>query len=156
MKSGWVERDAQALVDRYGQQGIGPDLAHRIYSTRLLGRDPKLVLHGGGNTSVKTRMPDLLGETVEVLCVKGSGGDMATLEPASLPAVRLDRLRKLRARAALNDPDIVKVQREELLGPGAPDPSGQTLLHALLPHQIVDHTHANAVLQPVGPPDGPP
>src|SRR4051812_50032290 len=86
MKSGWVERDAQALVDCYGQQGIGQDLALRIYTTRLLGRDPKLVLHGGGNTSVKTVMPDLLGEAVEVLCVKGSGGDMASLEPPSLPA----------------------------------------------------------------------
>src|SRR4051794_41809321 len=104
MKSGWVERDAQALVDRYGQQGIGPDLAHRIYSTRLLGRDPKLVLHGGGNTSVKTRMPDLLGETVEVLCVKGSGGDMATLEPASLPAGRLDPPPQPRAPEAARDP----------------------------------------------------
>ena len=155
MKSGWVERDAQALVDRYGQQGIGPDLAHRIYSTRLLGRDPKLVLHGGGNTSVKTRMPDLLGETVEVLCVKGSGGDMATLEPASLPAVRLDRLRKLRAREALNDPDMVKVQRENLLDPVAPNPSVETLLHAFLPHKFVDHTHATAVLSLVDQPDGP-
>jgi rhamnose utilization protein RhaD (predicted bifunctional aldolase and dehydrogenase)/NAD(P)-dependent dehydrogenase (short-subunit alcohol dehydrogenase family) len=154
MKSGWVERDAQALVDRYGQQGIGQDLALRIYTTRLLGRDPKLVLHGGGNTSVKTVMPDLLGEAVEVLCVKGSGGDMASLEPPSLPAVRLDRLRKLRTRQSLSDPDMVKVQRENLLDPGAPNPSVETLLHAFLPHKFVDHTHATAVLSLVDQPDG--
>ena len=90
MKSGWVERDALTLVDRYARQGVGSDLALRIYTSRLLGRDPKLVLHGGGNTSVKTTVRDLLGEEVEVLCVKGSGGDLAAIEPAGLPAVRLD------------------------------------------------------------------
>jgi rhamnose utilization protein RhaD (predicted bifunctional aldolase and dehydrogenase) len=79
MKSGWVERDAQTMVDRYARQGIGSDLALRIYTSRLLGREPKLVLHGGGNTSVKTRLRDLLGEEVEVLCVKGSGGDLAAI-----------------------------------------------------------------------------
>src|SRR3984893_17991995 len=99
MKSGGVEADAQALVDQYERMRIGRDLALRVYTTRLLGRDPNLVLHGGGNTSLKTTMSDLLGEEVAVLCVKGSGSDMAAIEPAGLPAVRLDRLRKLRARA---------------------------------------------------------
>src|ERR1700730_18900535 len=105
MKSGWVDRDARAIVDRYARQGIGSDLALRIYSTRLLGREPKLVLHGGGNTSVKTKLRDLIGEEVEVLCVKGSGGDMAAIEPAGLPAVRLDRLRQLRGPGALSHGD---------------------------------------------------
>src|SRR5437588_4088378 len=90
MKSGWAESDAQAIVERYRQQGVAPDVALCIYGTRLIGRDPKLVLHGGGNTSVKTFAKDLLGEAVEVLCVKGSGADMATIEPAGLPAVRLE------------------------------------------------------------------
>src|SRR6186713_3323323 len=98
MQSGYVERDSQAMVDRYARDGVGTDLALRVYTSRLLGRDPKLVLHGGGNTSVKTVMPDLLGEDVDVLCIKGSGADMAAIEPSGLPAVRLDRLRKLRAR----------------------------------------------------------
>ena len=105
MKSGWVDKEAQALVDRYARDGVGRDLALRVYTTRLLGRDPKLVLHGGGNTSVKTTMADLLGEEVEALCVKGSGADMATIEPAGLAVVRLDRLRKLRSRGALGDAD---------------------------------------------------
>src|SRR5882724_4796957 len=73
MKSEWVDRDVRATIDRYGQQGFGADLAQRIYTTRLLGRERSLVLHGGGNTSVKIVMNDLLGEQVEVLCVKGSG-----------------------------------------------------------------------------------
>jgi rhamnose utilization protein RhaD (predicted bifunctional aldolase and dehydrogenase) len=154
MKSGWVERDAQAMVDRYVRQGIGPDLAMRIYSTRLLGREPKLVLHGGGNTSVKTRLHDLIGEEVEVLCVKGSGGDMAAIETAGLPAVRLDRLRKLRTRTALSDEDMVRIQRENLLDPMAPNPSVETLLHAFLPHKFIDHTHSTAVLSLIDQPDG--
>ena len=89
-----------------------------------------------------------------MLCVKGSGSDMAAIEPAGLPAVRLDRLRKLRARAALTDEDMVRVQRENLLEPAAPNPSVETLLHAFLPHKFVDHTHANAILSLVDQPDG--
>src|ERR1700736_5574932 len=154
MKSGWVERDARAIVDRYARQGIGSDLALRIYTTRLLGREPKLVLHGGGNTSVKTELRDLIGEEVEVLCVQGSGGDMAAIEPAGLPAVRLDRLRKLRARSALSDEDMVRIQRENLLDPMAPNPSVETLLHAFLPHKFVDHTHSTAVLSLIDQPNG--
>ena len=150
MKSAWVESDAQATIARYAEHG---DLALRVYSTRLLGRDPKLVLHGGGNTSVKTHAPDLLGEEVAVLCVKGSGADMADIEPRGLPAVRLDPLLKLRARNALSDEEMVRVQRANLIDPMAPNPSVETLLHAFLPHRFVDHTHANAVLSLVDQPD---
>src|SRR6266545_7097803 len=117
MKSGWVDRDAQALIDRYAGSGIGSDLTLRVYTTRLLGREPKLVLHGGGNTSVKIRVRDLLGEEVEVLCVKGSGWDMARIEPAGLPAVRLDPLKTLRSRAALADEEMVRIQRALLIDP---------------------------------------
>jgi rhamnose utilization protein RhaD (predicted bifunctional aldolase and dehydrogenase)/NAD(P)-dependent dehydrogenase (short-subunit alcohol dehydrogenase family) len=155
MKSGWVDRDAQGLVDLYAKQSIGPDLAVRVYTTRLLGQDPKLVLHGGGNTSVKTRMRDLLGEDAEVLCVKGSGWDMGTIEPAGLPAVRLAPLRKLRALPALSDEDMVRVQRANLIDPMAPNPSVETLLHAFVPAKFVDHTHSTAVLSLVDQPNGP-
>jgi rhamnose utilization protein RhaD (predicted bifunctional aldolase and dehydrogenase) len=88
----WLDSEAEAFVECYAAKSIGRDLALRVYTTRLLGQDPRLVLHGGGNTSVKTRMPDLLGEEVAVLCVKGSGWDMACIEPAGLPAVRLEPL----------------------------------------------------------------
>jgi rhamnose utilization protein RhaD (predicted bifunctional aldolase and dehydrogenase)/NAD(P)-dependent dehydrogenase (short-subunit alcohol dehydrogenase family) len=154
MKSGWVEADAQALVDQYARMRIGRELALRVYTTRLLGRDPHLVLHGGGNTSVKTTMPDLLGEAVEAICVKRSGADMATIEPAGLPALRLDRLRKLRMRKSLSDEEMVRVQRENLLDPMAPNPSVEIFLHTFLPHRYVDHTHANAVLSLVDQPAG--
>src|SRR5437588_1030485 len=154
MKSGWVERDALAIVDRYAAQGVSRDLALRIYTTRLLGGDPRLVLHGGGNTSVKTVLPDLLGEAVEALAIKGSGADMATIEPAGLPALRLDRLRKLRARASLGDADMVRIMRENLLDPIAPNPSVEIFSHAFLPHKFVDHTHATAVLSLTDQPDG--
>ncbi len=154
MKSRWVDGDAQAAVDHYAKLGIGSDLALRVYTTRLLGQDPQLVLHGGGNTSVKTRMPDLVGEETEVLCVKGSGADMGTIEPAGLPAVRLAPLRKLRAFDTLADDELVRIQRANLIDPTAPNPSVEILLHAFMPHTFVDHTHANAVLSLVDQPNG--
>src|SRR6202030_4158484 len=126
MKSLWSKADAKAIVEHYGAAGISGDVALRVYTSRLLGGDPRLVLHGGGNTSVKTVLPDLLGEPAEVLCVKGSGWDMANIEPPGLPAVRLAPIRKLRERAALSDEDMVKIQRANLLDPGAPNPSVDT------------------------------
>jgi rhamnose utilization protein RhaD (predicted bifunctional aldolase and dehydrogenase)/NAD(P)-dependent dehydrogenase (short-subunit alcohol dehydrogenase family) len=155
MQSRWRDHDAEAMVARYADRGVGRDLALRVYTSRLLGSDPKLVLHGGGNTSVKTRLPDLLGAEVEVLCVKGSGGDMAVIEPAGLPAVRLEPLRTLLAtRDGLSDEAMVAFQRANLLDPMAPNPSVETLLHAFVPHKYVDHTHATAVLSLVDQPHG--
>ena len=154
MQSRWVDRDAKAAVDRYRASGVAPELALRVYTTRLLGDDPKLVLHGGGNTSVKTRMRDLAGDEIDVMCIKGTGADMATIEPAGMPAVRLDMLRKLRALNELSDEDMLRVQRASLLDPTAPSPSLELLLHAFVPHAFVDHTHANAVLSLVDQPDG--
>ena len=162
MKSAWADRDAEAAVARYAdvprqefaREEFAKDLALRVYTTRLLGADPKLVLHGGGNTSVKTRLADLNGDATEVLCVKGSGWDMATIEPPGLPAVRLEPLRKLRARDALSDEDMVRLQRANLIDPAAPNPSVETLLHAFLPHKFVDHTHSTAVLSLTDQPDG--
>ena len=154
MKSAWATSDADAAVDRYAREGVPRELALRVYTTRLLGQNPKLVLHGGGNTSVKLRMNDLNGDEVDVLCVKGSGWDMGTIEPAGLPAVRLDALKKLRRRDALSDEDMVRVQRANLIDPAAPNPSVETLLHAFLPHAFVDHTHSTAVLSLTDQPDG--
>lgn len=154
MQSRWVDREAELSVARYAESGVGADLALRVYTTRLLGQEPKLVLHGGGNTSLKTRMRDLNGQHTEVLCVKGSGWDMAAIEPAGLPAVRLQPLRALRSRASLCDEEMVKLQRVNLIDPGSPNPSVETLLHAFLPHTFIDHTHASAVLSLTDQPDG--
>ena len=154
MKSAWVDRDAQAMVAEGAAAGIDRDFALRIYTTRLLGRDPKLVLHGGGNTSLKTRMRDRLDEEGEVLRVKGSGADMATIAPAGFSAVRLLPMRKLRALDAIGDIDLVAIERANLIDAGAPNPSVEMMLHAFLPHKFVDHTHANAVLSIIDQPDG--
>ncbi len=154
MKSQWNDIAAREMVEGYAAQGVGPDIALRVYTTRLLGRDPFLVLHGGGNTSVKTRLSDDLGEEHDVIAVKGSGADMADIEPWGLPAVRLEPLRRLRALDALSDEAMVNLQRLNLLDSTAPNPSVETLLHAFLPHKFVDHTHAAAVLSLVDQPDG--
>ena len=154
MESLWNEDDAARCVAHYAGQGIAETLALRVYTTRLLGGDPRLVLHGGGNTSLKTRMTDLAGEELEVLCVKGSGWDMAAIEPAGIPALRLAPLRRLQSLDALADTDMVNVLRGNLLDAEAPNPSVETLLHAFLPQQFVDHTHANAVLAVADQPDG--
>jgi rhamnose utilization protein RhaD (predicted bifunctional aldolase and dehydrogenase)/NAD(P)-dependent dehydrogenase (short-subunit alcohol dehydrogenase family) len=154
MDSGWNDRDAGLLVERYARDSIGADMALRVYTTRLLGGVPALVQHGGGNSSVKTQVRDLVGEKIDVLCVKGSGWDMATIEPAGLPAVRLAPLRRLRAWDALPDEEMVRIQRACLVDPMAPNPSVETLLHAFLPHKFVDHTHATAVLSLTNQPDG--
>src|SRR5215469_13813037 len=136
MQSLWSDTDSEAVVARYADAGVGRDMALRVYTTRLLGGDPALVLHGGGNTSLKATATDLVGDTTEVICVKGSGWDMAAIEPAGLPAVRLQGLRRLRARDALGDDDMVRV------------------LRAFLPHKFVDHTHATAVLSFADQPGG--
>ena len=154
MKSEWVDRDAEAMVADGAQSGIGRDLALRVYTTRLLGRDPKLVLHGGGNTSLKTRMRDVFGEEVDVLRVKATGADMATLGPAGLPAVRLFPMRTLREFDAIGDEELVGIERANLIDPAAPNPSVEMMLHAFLPHKFVDHTHATAVLSLIDQPDG--
>ena len=154
MKSGWVDSDAEAMVAHGAKSGIDRDLALRLYTTRLLGRDPKLVLHGGGNTSLKTRMRDRLGEEVAVLCVKATGSDMASIEADGLVAVRLDPMRKLRALYRIEDEDLVGIERANLIDPAAPNPSVEMMLHAFLPHRFVDHTHATAVLSVIDQPDG--
>src|SRR6266851_5103023 len=154
MQNLWSDGDAKAAIAHHAAKGIGEDLALRVYTTRLLGGEPKLVLHGGGNTSVKTRMADVTGEPVEVLCVKGSGWDMGTIEAPGLPAVRLAPLGSLLGLQALSDEDMVNVQRCNLLDSKAPNPSVETLLHAFLPHKFIDHTHSNAVLSLTDQPDG--
>jgi rhamnose utilization protein RhaD (predicted bifunctional aldolase and dehydrogenase)/NAD(P)-dependent dehydrogenase (short-subunit alcohol dehydrogenase family) len=163
MKSAWSEHDAQAAVDHYAKAhdamahdakaGLAPALAHRVYSTRLLGRDPKLVLHGGGNTSVKLTTRDLTGADVPALHIKGSGWDMGAIEPAGMPAVRLEPLLTMRARETLSDDDMARVLRSTLIDPQSPSPSVETLLHAFIPAIFVDHTHATAVLSLIDQPD---
>jgi rhamnose utilization protein RhaD (predicted bifunctional aldolase and dehydrogenase) len=115
MQSLWSDSEAASYLTS--------DLALRVYTSRLLGRNPELVLHGGGNTSVKSTVEDFFGDPQEVLYIKGSGGDLATIEPKHFPAVRMETLRKLAALPELSDPDMVLEQRAALLDPTAPNPS---------------------------------
>lgn len=147
MKSKWSDEDAANAVNKWtAQPGVGEDLALRVYTCHLIGREPTLVLHGGGNTSVKTKMEDDTGALVDVLCVKGSGWDLGYIEPPGMPAVRLESLAALRPRATLSDEDMVNAQRTRLLDSSSPNPSVETLLHAFLPAKFIDHSHADAIL----------
>ncbi len=142
----WNDEDSLAAIDEYSSRGISKDLALRTYSSRLIGSDKELVLHGGGNTSVKTFETTISGDEVEVLCVKGSGWDLSTIEPEGHPAVKLKSLLKLKDLSSLSDEDMVASQRLNLLNPNAPNPSVEALLHAFLPEKFIDHTHSIAVL----------
>jgi rhamnose utilization protein RhaD (predicted bifunctional aldolase and dehydrogenase)/NAD(P)-dependent dehydrogenase (short-subunit alcohol dehydrogenase family) len=145
MKSLW--NDAEAA------QFSGP-LGLRVYTSRLLGRDKSLVLHGGGNTSVKLREENLFGEEEEILYVKGSGWDLETIEAPGFAPVKLDYVRRLASLPSLSDPQMVNELATHTLRAGAPAPSVETILHAILPHRYVDHTHADAVLSVCNSPDG--
>jgi len=144
MKSRYEAAEAERFCQQYG--AYGRDLAMRVYTSRLLGSDPALVLHGGGNTSVKATAHDLYGDSVEVLCVKGSGWDLASIEPAGFPACRLAPLRRACQLERMTDEEMVAELRRQLMDPASPNPSVEALLHAYLPAKFVDHTHADAVL----------
>jgi rhamnose utilization protein RhaD (predicted bifunctional aldolase and dehydrogenase)/NAD(P)-dependent dehydrogenase (short-subunit alcohol dehydrogenase family) len=142
----WNDDEARVWEDKGGNDPADRTLGLRVYSSRLIGSDPDLVMHGGGNTSVKVRRRDMFGVEEDVLHVKGSGWDLDALLAPGLPGVRMDRLNALRALDRLSDEDMVNSQRGALLDSGAPNPSVETLLHAYLPHTFVDHTHATAFL----------
>jgi rhamnose utilization protein RhaD (predicted bifunctional aldolase and dehydrogenase) len=145
MKNLWNDREAAEY------QG---DLAQRVYTSRLLGRDPSLVLHGGGNTSVKIREKNLLGEEEDILYVKGSGWDLATIEAAGFAPVRMRHLLGLAKLPSLSDPQMVNELKTQMTRASAPSPSVETILHATLPYKYVDHTHADAVVAVTNTPNG--
>ena len=130
------------------------DLELRVYTSRLLGRDKTLVLHGGGNTSVKLVQKNLFGEDEHVLYIKGSGWDLETIEAAGFAPVQLDHLLRLARLDALSDTQMVNELATHTLKSSAPAPSVETILHASLPHKFVDHTHADAVLAISNAPEG--
>ena len=145
MKSLWSDAEAA--------QFSGP-LGPRVYTSRLLGRDKSLVLHGGGNTSVKMREKNLFGEEEDILYVKGSGWDLETIEAPGFTPVSLGYVKRLAQLPSLSDPQMVNELNTHTLRAGAPSPSVETILHAILPHTYVDHTHADAVLSVSNAPDG--
>mgnify|MGYP005848987807 CR=1 FL=1 len=146
MQSLWNDDDARAHGD--------DPLALRVYSSQLLGREPSLVLHGGGNTSLKADVTTFYGTQERVLYVKGSGWDLATITPEGFAPVRLSALLYMATLPHLSDSDMVREQRAACLLPDAPAPSVEAILHALIPYDYVDHTHADAVVSISNTPDG--
>ncbi|MBN8418548.1 MAG: bifunctional aldolase/short-chain dehydrogenase [Verrucomicrobia bacterium] len=137
MQSLWNDQEAATFgTDLLGQ---------RVYTSRLLGRNPALVLHGGGNTSVKVTEKDFFGDAVDLCYVKGSGWDLATIERAGFSPVRMDALLKMSKLATMSDEDMVLQQRAAMTNPNAPAASIEAILHAILPFKFVDHSHANAI-----------
>ena len=145
MKNLWNDTEAGKQQDT---------LAQRVYSSRLLGANPNLVLHGGGNTSVKGISTNIFGEDEATLFVKGSGSDLATIEAKDFVAVRMDAMLKLSRLEKLSDLDMARELKLASLDPGAPAPSVEAILHALIPHRFVDHTHADAIVTLTNTPDG--
>jgi rhamnose utilization protein RhaD (predicted bifunctional aldolase and dehydrogenase)/NAD(P)-dependent dehydrogenase (short-subunit alcohol dehydrogenase family) len=153
MESRYDVDAAAQMVETLSPRASEP-LAMRTYTARLVGSDPSLVVHGGGNTSVKATGKTALGDAIEVLHIKGSGWDLATIEPEGHPAVRLEPLKRLRGLDAMTDEAMVNELRTNLLDAAAPTPSVETLLHAFLPARFVDHTHADSILALADQPDG--
>jgi rhamnose utilization protein RhaD (predicted bifunctional aldolase and dehydrogenase)/NAD(P)-dependent dehydrogenase (short-subunit alcohol dehydrogenase family) len=137
LKSRWNDDQAAAC---------GTELEFRAYTSRLLGQDPSLVLHGGGNTSVKLTETNIFGEAEDILWVKGSGWDLATIKPAGFAPVRMRSLLAVSKLTALSDTDMAREFRIATIDPAAPSPSVEAILHAIVPFKYVDHTHADAVI----------
>ena len=135
MQSRWDEKAA----------GISP-LDECVYGSRLIGSDPALVLHGGGNTSVKAPFPDITGRQIDALFVKGSGWDLASIEAAGFPPLRLERLGELLDLESLSDTDMMRELSAARLDPGSPQPSVESLLHAFLPFPAIQHSHADVIV----------
>ncbi|MCC6209170.1 MAG: bifunctional aldolase/short-chain dehydrogenase [Gammaproteobacteria bacterium] len=137
------------MLNRWNDQAAAEytsPLALRVYTSRLLGQDASLVLHGGGNTSVKETVRNLLGIEEEILYVKGSGWDLETIEEAGFPAVKLGHLIALARLQELSDMQMVNELRTHMTRASAPTPSVEAILHAVIPHKFVDHTHADAII----------
>ena len=146
MKSLWSDTTVEKFADS--------PLQLRVYSSRLLGQDHDLVLHGGGNTSVKITEKNLFGEDEDILYVKGSGWDLGDIEAEGFAPVRLNSLQHMAGLNQLSDADMVHMQRAAMTNPYAPNPSVEAVLHAIIPFKFVDHTHADAVVTITNSPDG--
>ena len=126
----------------------------RVYTSRLLGQNSDLVLHGGGNTSVKIQQTNLFGEAEDILYVKGSGCDLATIDEDGFTPLLLKTLRKLAALENISDVEMIRQQQMAKSNPDAPNPSVEALLHAIIPFNWIDHTHADAVVTLTNTPEG--
>jgi rhamnose utilization protein RhaD (predicted bifunctional aldolase and dehydrogenase)/NAD(P)-dependent dehydrogenase (short-subunit alcohol dehydrogenase family) len=145
MENRWSDDKAEQFLKKYGSKW-GNDLAVGLYVASLIGAEDRLVLHGGGNSSVKTNCTNLLGERIHAIYVKASGYNMAFIAPDGYTGLDLDRLKKLRALSELSDEDMVNEFRTHMLAARSATPSIETLVHVFIPNKFVDHTHPDAIL----------
>ena len=153
MKNRWNNKEANRIIKYYHKQGINKEIALRIYTSRLLGIDPKIVLHGGGNTSVKLDLKKSKNNTQKIIYVKGSGKDMSNIDIDGFPSLELENLIKLKDKKKLNDFKMVNFLKKYMIDTTYPNASVETLLHAFLPHKYIDHSHSNAVLTLINQPN---
>ena len=147
MKNLFENKDLNKIIIEYKKFNISIDLAQRIYTSRLIGSNPNLVLHGGGNTSVKSIEMDIDGEEYEIIHVKGSGSDLSNIGPKGFPAVKMIPLKRLMKKKFITDEEMVSFIRKNLIDHTAPNPSVETLVHAIINEKFVDHTHSNSILE---------
>lgn len=145
----------QSLWDEQIASACGSDLlAQRVYTSQLLGREPSLVLHGGGNTSVKASVKNIFGDDEAILYIKGSGWDLATIGKGGFAPTRLSVLQRLATLPSLSDTDMMRELKAACTNTSAPTPSVEAILHAIMPARFVDHTHADAIVAISNTPDG--
>ncbi len=138
MKSLWDEKEFTSCGEH--------PLDQRVYTTRLIGRETDLVIHGGGNTSVKADVKNVFGDTEETLYVTGSGVGLDRIDRTGFSPVRLDVLRRIAEMEEMTDAEMVRLMRSATFDSTAPNPSVEAVLHAIIPFKYVDHTHADAVV----------
>ena len=146
MKNLWDQKIASKLEKK--------PLHLRVYTSQLLGLDSELVLHGGGNTSVKIREKNIFGEEEEIIYVKGSGINLATIDIEGFTPLRLTHMKKLVELVHISDKTLVREQKLAMTNSEAPTPSVEALLHAIIPFSWIDHTHADAVVTLTNTPKG--
>ena len=146
MKNLWNFKTSRDYIVNFKKFGVNQDLALRIYTTHLIGGEKNLVLHGGGNTSVKYFYTDIFNRKNRAIFVKGSGWNMSNLNHQGMPGLKLEPLLKTISFKKMTDENMVNYLRLNLLDSNSPNPSVETLLHAFLPHKYIDHTHSNAIL----------
>jgi rhamnose utilization protein RhaD (predicted bifunctional aldolase and dehydrogenase) len=145
MESQWSDQEARRYLDDYSREW-GEDLALRTYTAHLIGKEPSLVLHGGGNTSVKGQTQDLWGKSIAALFVKASGFDLASIQPEDHCILELEPLLELEKINRLSDQQMISILRRFRIDNRSANPSIEALVHAFIPRKYIDHTHANAIL----------
>ncbi len=154
MKNLFKDKEIKKIVKSYKKLGVCQDLAERIYTSRLLGSNKNLVMHGGGNTSVKSETKDVDGTNHKIIYIKGSGSDLDSIEHNGFPAVKINPLKKLMMKKFITDEQMVDFIKKNLINTSSPNPSVETLVHSTIEEKFVDHTHSNAILEITDQPNG--